>query len=73
MPRPKALRHDDALRALNLAKAQGYEVAALDVRTDGVTVHFVPPGSKTGGEGTAFDRWLASQDEGRERPAHSRQ
>lgn len=75
MPRPKSLRsNDDVKRLVTLCKDLGLPIGAIDIRTDGVTIH--PPAPTQPAQGTAFDNWKSQQqpptqrqDANRDRPA----
>lgn len=73
MPRPKSLRsNEDVKRLVTLCKDLGLPIGAIDIRTDGVTIH--PPAPQPPAQGTAFDAWKSQnptprQDANRDRPA----
>ena len=57
--RPKNLvRNDEIKRVVNLAQELGLTISAIDVRTDGVTVHTVAPTKSE----SSYDRWKNEQN-----------
>lgn len=60
------LPSDSAIkRVIRAAKEAGLPIGAVDVSTNGVTIH--PPHKEP--SGSAYDRWKAKQGEAR--PAHN--
>jgi hypothetical protein len=66
--RPKNLvRNDEIKRVVALAQELGLTIGALEVRTDGVTIH---PATNPKPE-SAYDQWKAkSKDKASDRSAH---
>lgn len=54
--RRRLLPESEIRSAIELLRELGIEPGAVDIRTDGITVH--PRG---GGQGSAFDAWKASK------------
>lgn len=65
-PRRKGdlVRTEEIERVIDVLRAAGVPIGAVDIRRDGVTVH--PPESNPG---NAFDTFMA-QDKNRDRSAH---
>lgn len=51
--------------AISIAKAHGIEIGAIDIRSDGVTIH--PATNRA--QGNDFDRWF-SKDKNRDETTH---
>jgi len=60
--RRRLLPESEIRSAIELLRELGIEPGAVDIRTDGITVH-----PKGGSNGSAFDAWKANKNS--ERPA----
>lgn len=61
--RRRLVPESEVRRVLELFREHGLPIGAVDIRSDGVTIH--PPADRAG---NTYDQWKA-KDQNRERPA----